>query len=69
VRTADNLTIFMCRFCVNSGSLNILEPEGSVQTYLRLLPDDIGVRNKMSVVMLSSMHEFRCNVHRKVILF
>jgi hypothetical protein len=28
---ADNLTTFMCRLSRNSGSLNLLEPQGSVQ--------------------------------------
>jgi hypothetical protein len=28
---ADNLTIFMCRLSRNSGSLNLLEPQGPVQ--------------------------------------
>ena len=26
LRKADNLATFMCRFCGNSGSLNLLEP-------------------------------------------
>jgi hypothetical protein len=31
VRTADNLTTFMCRLSRNSGSLNLLTPYGPVQ--------------------------------------
>ena len=30
--TADNHTIFMCRLSINSGSLNLLEPSGLVET-------------------------------------
>jgi hypothetical protein len=31
VRRANNLATFMCRLSTNSGSLNLLEPPGSVQ--------------------------------------
>ena len=31
VRKADNLTTFMCRIVLKSGSLNLLEPSGPVQ--------------------------------------
>ena len=31
VRRADNLTTSMCRLSSNSGSLNLLEPQGPVQ--------------------------------------
>jgi len=31
VGTADNLSIFMCGFCRNSGRLQLLEASGSVQ--------------------------------------
>jgi hypothetical protein len=31
VRRADNLTVFMCLLSRNSGSLNLLEPQGSVR--------------------------------------
>jgi hypothetical protein len=34
VRTADNLTTFMCRLSINSWSLTLLEPQGPVEALL-----------------------------------
>ena len=49
MRRADNLTTFMCRFVLKSGSLNLLEPSGPVQAYNEISLLLLVLRGKWSV--------------------